>query len=59
MFIDKLLIDYNLGGGSVVVCDINKSMLGVGEDRAVERGYQDNKIQWVEGDAQVCPFEIF
>jgi len=45
------------GGGSVVVCDINKSMLGVGEDRAAERGYRDNQIQWVEGDAQALSFE--
>ena len=42
------------GGGEVVVCDINKSMLGVGEDRARDRGYMGDRIQWVEGDAQVC-----
>ena len=41
------------GGGSVVVCDINKSMLSVGEDRARERGYSTENISWVEGDAQV------
>ena len=41
------------GGGEVVVCDINKSMLGVGEDRARDRGYTGDRIQWVEGDAQV------
>ena len=41
------------GGGSVVVCDINKSMLSVGEDRARERGYSSENIGWVEGDAQV------
>ena len=41
------------GGGSVVVCDINKSMLSVGEDRARERGYSPENISWVEGDAQV------
>ena len=41
------------GGGSVVVCDINKSMLSVGEDRARERGFGPENISWVEGDAQV------
>ena len=28
----------------------------MGEDRAAERGYRDNQIQWVEGDAQVGYF---
>ena len=41
------------GGGSVAVCDINKSMLRVGEDRARNRGYTADKVSWVEGDAQV------
>ena len=41
------------GGGSVVVCDINRSMLGVGEDRARARGISEDRIQWTEGDAQV------
>ena len=41
------------GGGSVVVCDINKSMLSVGEDRARQRGLSPENISWVEGDAQV------
>ena len=41
------------GGGSVTVCDINQSMLRVGEDRAGTRGYSSDRISWVEGDAQV------
>ena len=45
------------GGGEVVVCDINKSMLGVGEDRAAARGFADSQISWVEGDAQALSFE--
>ena len=45
------------GGGEVVVCDINKSMLGVGEDRAASRGFADSQISWVEGDAQALSFE--
>merc|ERR1719410_535369 len=44
------------GGGSVVVCDINKSMLSVGEDRARQRGLSPENISWVEGDAQALPF---
>ena len=45
------------GGGEVVVCDINKSMLEVGEDRAASRGFADSQISWVEGDAQALSFE--
>ena len=41
------------GGGEVTVCDINRSMLSVGEDRARARGQSADKISWVEGDAQV------
>ena len=41
------------GGGAVTVCDINQSMLRVGEERASSRGYSSDKITWVEGDAQV------
>ena len=41
----------------MVVCDINKSMLSVGEDRAQDRGYTDARIDWVEGDAQKLPFD--
>lgn len=44
------------GGASVTVCDINKSMLRVGESRAEKLGYNQG-ISWVEGDAQQLPFE--
>jgi len=43
------------GGASVVVCDINKSMLQVGESRASSLGHTSG-ISWVEGDAQKLPF---
>ena len=43
------------GGASVVVCDINKSMLEVGEARAKTLGYNSG-VSWVEGDGQALPF---
>lgn len=42
-------------GASVVVCDINQSMLKVGESRAHKFGHKSG-ISWVEGDAQSLPF---
>ncbi|XP_023348245.1 uncharacterized protein LOC111716962 [Eurytemora carolleeae] len=42
-------------GAHVTVCDINKSMLGVGEARAHKLGHSSG-ISWVEGDAQELPF---
>jgi 2-methoxy-6-polyprenyl-1,4-benzoquinol methylase len=42
-------------GASVTVCDINNSMLKVGEERAQKLGHK-NGISWVEGDAQELPF---
>ena len=42
-------------GASVVVCDINASMLQVGEARAQSLGHTQG-ISWVEGDAQKLPF---
>ena len=44
-----------MGGASVVVCDINKSMLEVGEARAETLGYRSG-VSWVEGDGQALPF---
>eukprot|EP00742_Colponemidia_sp_Colp-10_P006781 GILJ01007268.1.p1 GENE.GILJ01007268.1~~GILJ01007268.1.p1 ORF type:complete len:288 (+),score=32.15 GILJ01007268.1:31-894(+) len=43
---------------SVVVCDINPSMLSVGRDRAVAQGYapDNEEISFVEGDAEKLPF---
>ena len=43
------------GGASVVVCDINRSMLEVGEARAKTLGYMSG-VSWVEGDGQALPF---
>lgn len=41
---------------SVVVCDINASMLEEGRRRARLAGI-DHRLQWVEGDAERLPFE--
>jgi len=44
--------------GHVTVCDINKSMLEVGKDRAQKLSeYHSSHITWVEGDAQNLKFE--
>lgn len=43
------------GGGPVTVCDINKEMLSVGRDRALDRAILDG-IDWVCGDAEKLPF---
>lgn len=42
------------GGGPVVVCDINREMLAVGRDRAIDRNRLDD-LQWVCGDAETLP----
>ncbi|HIJ61915.1 MAG TPA: bifunctional demethylmenaquinone methyltransferase/2-methoxy-6-polyprenyl-1,4-benzoquinol methylase UbiE [Rhodospirillaceae bacterium] len=42
------------GGGPVVVCDINREMLAVGRDRAIDRNL-DADIRWVCGDAEALP----
>lgn len=44
------------GGGHVTVLDINKEMLAVGRDRAIDRGLLDG-IAWVSGDAERLPIE--
>ncbi len=43
------------GGGPVVVCDINREMLSVGRDRAIDRNIEDG-LDWVCGDAEALPF---
>ncbi len=43
------------GGGPVTVCDINREMLSVGRDRAIDRNCQAG-ITWVCGDAERLPF---
>jgi demethylmenaquinone methyltransferase/2-methoxy-6-polyprenyl-1,4-benzoquinol methylase len=40
----------------ITVCDINKEMLKVGKDRAIDRGYL-NEIKWINGNAEKLPFE--
>jgi demethylmenaquinone methyltransferase/2-methoxy-6-polyprenyl-1,4-benzoquinol methylase len=42
------------GGGPVTVCDINREMLSVGRDRAIDRNALDG-ISWVCGDAETLP----
>ncbi len=42
------------GGGAVTVCDINDEMLGVGRDRALDKGILAG-ISWVNGDAEKLP----
>ncbi len=41
--------------GSVILADINASMLGVGRDRLTDRGVVDN-VDFVQADAQHLPF---
>lgn len=45
--------------GEIIVCDINSSMLQVGQERANEKGKIGNnvRLQWVEGNAEDLPFE--
>lgn len=40
----------------ITVCDINTSMLGVGEDRAIKEKLAD-QVDFVEGNAEELPFE--
>lgn len=42
---------------SVVVCDINQSMLDVGQKRVTELGLDSARMRWVLGDAMDLPFE--
>lgn len=42
------------GAGSVVVVDVNREMLAVGRDRAIDRGLIDG-LSWVCGDAEALP----
>lgn len=41
--------------GTVLLCDINASMLGTGRDRLIDAGYLNN-IQYVQADAEQLPF---
>jgi demethylmenaquinone methyltransferase/2-methoxy-6-polyprenyl-1,4-benzoquinol methylase len=42
-------------GTRATVCDINTDMLGVGRERAFERGL-DHVVEFVEGNAEALPF---
>ena len=42
-------------GAHVTVCDINPAMLGVGRDRAIDRGLLQG-LAWTTGDAEKLPF---
>ncbi|MBI3447267.1 MAG: bifunctional demethylmenaquinone methyltransferase/2-methoxy-6-polyprenyl-1,4-benzoquinol methylase UbiE [Magnetospirillum sp.] len=42
------------GGGPVTICDINREMLAVGRDRAVDRNLLDG-LTWVCGNAESLP----
>ena len=42
------------GGADVTVCDLNPDMVGVGRDRALDRGRMN--IGWSVGNAQSLPF---
>jgi len=42
------------GGGKVTVCDINREMLSVGRDRAVDRNLSSG-VTWVCGNAESLP----
>jgi demethylmenaquinone methyltransferase/2-methoxy-6-polyprenyl-1,4-benzoquinol methylase len=41
-------------GLRVTICDINQAMLGVGRDRAIDRGILEG-IDWLCGDAEALP----
>ena len=43
--------------GSVTVCDINPEMLSEGRKKANSAGYDGQALQFVEGNAEVLPFE--
>ncbi len=49
------LHDATGGEAPITVCDINSSMLKVGEARALDRGILHN-LDWVEGNAEKLPF---
>ncbi len=49
------LHDATGGQAPITVCDINASMLKVGESRAIDRGILHN-LDWVEGNAEKLPF---
>lgn len=47
--------DRTQGSAHVTICDINPTMLSVGQDRAVDRG-RLRGLDWAAGDAEALPF---
>ncbi|XP_036027563.1 2-methoxy-6-polyprenyl-1,4-benzoquinol methylase, mitochondrial [Onychomys torridus] len=45
-----------LGGSLVIVCDINREMLKVGQQKALDQGHRAG-LEWVLGDAEELPFD--
>ncbi|XP_052611076.1 2-methoxy-6-polyprenyl-1,4-benzoquinol methylase, mitochondrial [Peromyscus californicus insignis] len=45
-----------LGGSLVTVCDINREMLKVGQQKALDQGHTAG-LAWVLGDAEELPFD--
>ena len=43
------------GLANITVCDINREMLQVGRDRAMDRGLGD-ELEWITGNAESLPF---
>lgn len=43
------------GGGEVILCDINRSMLHMGRDKLLDKGLATN-INYVQADAEQLPF---
>lgn len=41
----------------VSVCDINSKMLEVGQKRSIELDYCKDRIEWIEGNAEILPFD--
>ncbi|MFP5382539.1 MAG: bifunctional demethylmenaquinone methyltransferase/2-methoxy-6-polyprenyl-1,4-benzoquinol methylase UbiE [Gammaproteobacteria bacterium] len=54
--ISMLFADRVGSEGKVVMSDINESMLGVGRDRVIDRGYA-GRIDFVQANAEKLPFE--
>lgn len=54
--ISMLFADRVGANGKVVMSDINESMLGVGRDRVIDRGYA-GRIDFVQANAEKLPFE--
>ena len=54
--LNKYMSNVNRDCEKIVVCDINKEMLRVGEERAAQMGVAENFV-WVEGNAETLEFD--